>query len=150
MNNNDSIDSNKIECRENKTPTSDKSLEEFQLNETMLNNKKSIKKITFEELENEINTTYYDENHKSSSSLDILASYLKGQKIIYMECKNYCEKRLNLLMLPTIFLSAMAAVIVRPLETWDIEKATVIIASINAFIAFILAVINYLKLDAAA
>lgn len=148
--NNDSIDSNKIECRENKTPTSDKSLEEFQLNETMLNNKKSIKKITFEELENEINTTYYDENHKSSSSLDILASYLKGQKIIYMECKNYCEKRLNLLMLPTIFLSAMAAVIVRPLETWDIEKATVIIASINAFIAFILAVINYLKLDAAA
>ena len=148
--NNNSIDSNKIECRENKTPTSDKSLEEFQLNETMLNNKKSIKKITFEELENEINTTYYDENHKSSSSLDILASYLKGQKIIYMECKNYCEKRLNLLMLPTIFLSAMAAVIVRPLETWDIEKATVIIASINAFIAFILAVINYLKLDAAA
>ena len=53
-------------------------------------------------------------------------------------------------MLPTIFLSAMAAVIVRPLETWDIEKATVIIATINAFIAFILAVINYLKLDAAA
>lgn len=148
--NNDSTDSNKIECRENKTPSSDNSLEEFQLNETMLNNKKPIKKITFEELENEINETYYDENHKSSSSLDILASYLKGQKIIYMECKNYCEQRLNLLMLPTIFISAMAAVIVRPLEAWGIERAAIIIATINAFIAFILAVINYLKLDAAA
>lgn len=148
--NNNFTNINSLDSRDNKTPSSDNSLEEFQLNETMLNNKKPIKKITFEELENEINVIYYDENHKSSSSLDILASYLKGQKIIYMECKNYCEKRLNILMLPTIFLSAMAAVIVRPLETWDIEKAAIIIASINAFIAFILAVINYLKLDAAA
>lgn len=148
--NNDITSADPIDIRENKTPSSDNSLEEFQLNETMLKKKTPIKKITFEELENEINDTYYDENHKSSSSLDILASYLKGQKIIYMECKNYCESRLNIMMLPTIFLSAMAAVIVRPLETWDIEKATIIIASINAFIAFILAVINYLKLDAAA
>jgi hypothetical protein len=148
--NNDVTSRDLIDVRENKTPSSDNSLEEFQLNETLLNKKTPIKKITFEELENEINETYYDENHKTSSSLDILASYLKGQKIIYMECKNYCESRLNIMMLPTIFLSAMAAVIVRPLETWDIEKATIIIASINAFIAFILAVINYLKLDAAA
>ena len=148
--NNDITSADPIDIRENKTPSSDNSLEEFQLNETILKKKTPIKKITFEELENEINDTYYDENHKSSSSLDILASYLKGQKIIYMECKNYCESRLNIMMLPTIFLSAMAAVIVRPLETWDIEKATIIIASINAFIAFILAVINYLKLDAAA
>jgi hypothetical protein len=147
---NNDTSTNSIELRDNKTPSSDNSLEEFQLNETILKKKTPIKKITFEELENEINETYYDENHKSSSSLDILASYLKGQKIIYMECKNYCESRLNIMMLPTIFLSAMAAVIVRPLETWDIEKATIIIASINAFIAFILAVINYLKLDAAA
>lgn len=130
--------------RETKTPNSDNSIEEFQLN------RQPIKKITFEELENEINETYYDENHKTSSSLDILASYLKGQKIIYMECKIYCEKRLNLLMLPTIFLSAMAAVMVRPLETWSSRNANIIIAIVNACIAFILAVINYLKLDAAA
>lgn len=147
---------NSVNDRESKTPNSDNSIEEFQLNEvnsnTIENLKKRhiIKKITFEELENEINETYYDENHKTSSSLDILASYLKGQKIIYMECKTYCEKRLNLLMLPTIFLSAMAAVMVRPLETWSSQNANIIIAIINACIAFILAVINYLKLDAAA
>lgn len=134
--------------RESKTPNSDNSIEEFQLNEA--NSRYPIKKITFDDLENEINETYYDENHKTSSSLDILASYLKGQKIIYMECKTYCEKRLNRLMLPTIFLSAMAAVMVRPLETWSSDNANIIIAIINACIAFILAVINYLKLDAAA
>ena len=146
---------NNVNDRESKTPNSDNSIEEFQLNEVNSNTNENlkkrhiIKKITFEELENEINETYYDENHKTSSSLDILASYLKGQKIIYMECKTYCEKRLNLLMLPTIFLSAMAAVMVRPLETWSSHNANIIIAIINACIAFILAVINYLKLDAA-
>ena len=144
------IESSPINDRNNKTPSSDNSIEEFQLNERTKKFKTSITKITFEELENEINDTYYDENHKSSSSLDILASYLKGQKIIYMECKNYCEKRLNLLMLPAIFFSAMAAVIVRPLERWNSENANIIIAIMNACIAFILAVVNYLKLDAAA
>ena len=43
----------------------------------------------------------------------------------------------------------MAAVITRPLEEWDINNGSIIIATINAFIAFVLAVINYLKLDAA-
>lgn len=148
--NNDLSDSSSVNHRENKTPSSDNSIEEFQLNEIKNKPRTSITKITFEELEHEINDTYYDENHKSSSSLDILASYLKGQKIIYMECKNYCEKRLNLLMLPAIFFSAMAAVIVRPLERWNSENANIIIAIINACIAFILAVVNYLKLDAAA
>ena len=139
-----------INDREHKTPSSDNSIEAFQLNEANVSERQKINKITFEELESEINETYYDENHKSSSSLDILASYLKGQKIIYMECKYYCEKRLNLLMLPAIFLSAMAAVVIRPLESWDPSNATIIISVVNAFIAFILAVINYLKLDAAA
>ena len=67
-----------------------------------------------------------------------------------MECKYYCEKRLNLLMLPSIFLSATAAVIVSPLEAWNQTASIYIISAINGFIAFILAVINFLKLDAAA
>jgi hypothetical protein len=108
------------------------------------------RKISLRQLEDEINKHYSEDNHRYSSSLDILASYLKGQKIIYMECKYYCEKRLNLLMLPSIFLSAAAAVIVSPLEAWNQTASIYIISAINGFIAFILAVINFLKLDAAA
>ena len=67
--------------------------------------------MTFEELEDEINDTYYDENHKSSSSLDILASYLKGHKIIYMESKYYVEKQLHRIMIPAMLLSAIATVL---------------------------------------
>ena len=53
-------------------------------------------------------TDYFDINHKYSSALDILASYLKGQKIIYMESKHDSEQQLNRLMMPAILLSTCA------------------------------------------
>lgn len=77
-----------------------------QLNPTLQNqqlnnqNKKiTVKKYTFKQVEDDIKLNYLEENHKYSSSLDILASYLKGQKLIYMESKAYCEGELNKLMM---------------------------------------------------
>ena len=46
-----------------------------------------------------------------SCALDIIAVYLKGQKNIYMESKLYCQQILNILMLPAIFISALASVL---------------------------------------
>jgi hypothetical protein len=111
-------------------------------------NSLSFHKYTYNEVEKEINACYLDENHLFSSSLDILASYLKGQKIIYMEAKYNAERRLNFLMLPAIFISATASVISQVLECQ--ERGSIMLAAINAFIAFLLSVINYLKLDATA
>lgn len=103
-------------------------------------------KVTYKEIEKEINDCYLDENHSFSSSLDILASYLKGQKIIYMEAKHYTDTYLNYLMLPAIFISATASVLIQAIECslWG----DTIISSMNAFLAFLLALVNYLKLDA--
>jgi hypothetical protein len=61
-----------------------------------------FKKLEFKDVEYKINQSYYDINHKYSSALDILASYLKGHKIIYMEAKSYCETHLNWYMMPSI------------------------------------------------
>lgn len=107
------------------------------------------KKMSYNAVKREIAHSYeQDAVRKYSSALDILASYLKGQKIIYMEARNYTVSILNRLMLPAIFLSALSAVIQSPLEA--VESGNVVLASISAFVAFILAIINYLKLDAAA
>ena len=105
-------------------------------------------KVTYKDIEREINDTYLDENHNFSSSLDILASYLKGQKIIYMEAKTYSVRYLNFLMLPAIALSAAASVIIQATDCtiWG----ETLISGINAFLAFLLALVNYLKLDASA
>ena len=66
--------------------------EPINLNENILYEKafKSYKKINLRAVEDEINRSYQDFNHQFSASLDILASYLKGQKIIYMESKFWC------------------------------------------------------------
>jgi hypothetical protein len=109
--------------------------------------KLTVDKYTFKQVEDDIKENYFEENHQYSSSLDILASYLKGQKLIYMESKAYCEGELNKLMMPAIVLSTSATVLSTIIKdfTWGVY----FIASVNGVIAFLLALVNYFKLDAA-
>lgn len=109
--------------------------------------KPSYKKFTYKEVENKINADYFDKNEYYSSALDIIATYLKGQKLIYMESKLYCEIRLNYLMLPSILLSTAATVLATIIKEY--VWGSYFIAGINGLIAFLLAIVNYLKLDAA-
>jgi hypothetical protein len=109
------------------------------------------KKLTYLNVENKIDKYYTDINHKYSSALDILATYLKGQKIIYMESKYFCEKRLNMLMFPAILLSTTAIVITsfKFNNTKNTNYNYNAVTIMNGIISFLLAFINYLKLDAA-
>ena len=105
-------------------------------------------KITFKEVEDKINKNYFDINHSYSSSLDILASYLKGQKVIYMEAKYECEKRLNSLMMPAIFLSTLSTILSTFLYKYT--YGTYILCAVNGIISFLIALVNFFKLDACA
>lgn len=106
-----------------------------------------FKKYSYKEIEKEINENYFDDKEYYSSALDILATYLRGQKLIYMESKSYCETRLNSLMMPSILLSTAATVLSAGIK--DYYWGAYLIAGVNGIIAFLLAVVNYLKLDAA-
>ena len=117
------------------------------VNSNNITSKVLYKKLNYKQVENSIDKYYSSLNHKYSSSLDILASYLKGQKIIYMESKQYCEDNLNLLMMPAILLSTAATVLASIVHGYD--WGAILISSVNAFIAFLLALVNYFKLDAA-
>ena len=106
-----------------------------------------FKKLEFKDVEYKINQSYSDINHTYSSALDILASYLKGQKIIYMESKSYCETHLNCYMMPSIMFSTAATVLSSYLSGY--YWGPVFISGLNGCISFLLAIVNYLKLDAA-
>ena len=80
-----------------------------------------------------------------SNHLDIIASYLSCQKILYMEASHYTSKWLNTLMIPTIIITSACSVI----SGTEFMHSSLIISSLTAFSALLLAVINYLKLDAA-
>lgn len=108
---------------------------------------RNIHKYSYKEVEEDINENYFEKNHKHSSSLDILATYLRGQKLICMESKTYCEAYLNMLMMPAILLSTAATVLSSIVK--DYYWGSYMISAVNGIIAFLLAVVNYLKLDAA-
>ena len=109
----------------------------------------SYRKITMEELKKKL-IHHYDPSivHKYSCALDILASFIKAHAFLYNQSCTYCKYQLNLLMLPCIFLSTMCSVLSSVSSRY--ENGTVLIGGVNAFVAFLLAIVNYLKLDAAA
>jgi hypothetical protein len=109
--------------------------------------KKSYKKVSYREVEDEIMSDYFDDKVKYSTALDIIATYLRGQKLIYMESKAFCESKLNKLMMPSIFLSTAATVLAAIIK--EFFWGAYLIAGVNGVIAFLLAIVNYLKLDAA-
>jgi hypothetical protein len=103
--------------------------------------------LRFIDVKNQIDEDYFELKDKYSTSLDILATYLKGQKLIYMESKSYCEHELNKLMMPAILLSTAATVLASVMTNY--YWGAYFISSINGIIAFLLALVNYFKLDAA-
>lgn len=107
----------------------------------------NYKKVSYKQVEKNINSQYSTINQDYSSSFDVLASYLKGQKIIYMESTDYCELNLHKLMMPSIILSTSATVLAGFIgcKSWG----SILVSAVNATIAFLLALVNYFKLDAA-
>ena len=113
----------------------------------VINRKVHFKKLNYRKVEKQIDKYYSDINHKYSSAFDILASYLKGHKIIYMESKYHAEQHLNFLMMPAIVLSTTATVL--SAVSTNYKWGALMIAAVNGVISFLLALVNYFKLDAA-
>ena len=107
------------------------------------------RKLKYETVHQRISSTYdQDIVHRYSSALDVLASFIKGHKIIYMEAQSYTANKLYYLMFPAIFVSGLVSILQSPLQCS--KRGEVILASLSAFVAFILSIVNYMKLDAQA
>ena len=105
-------------------------------------------KVSYAQVERSLNKLYNNPNEYYSSAMDILGTYIRGQKLIYMESKYHCENNLNKLMLPAIFLSSLAAVANVGLDIYP--WGPLAMSGLNAFISFLLAIVSYMKLDAQA
>ncbi len=104
--------------------------------------------VSFIQVAEELKTTYNFEESITSTSLDILALYLKGQKILHMEAKTLCEKRLNTIMLPAIVISSICAILNFALN--GTSYGPILVSCFNVANAFLMTLISYLKLDAKA
>ena len=105
-------------------------------------------RYTYREIDTLLTQTYNSNASNTSMICDIIVLYLKGQKLLYAEAKTHCEQKLHYLMLPSIFITVLGSVLNLVIkDTW---YGTTVVSSMNAFTAFLLAVVNYLKLDARA
>ncbi len=85
---------------------------------------------------------------KLSASLDLISLYLKGQKLLYLEAKSYCEFYLYRLMIPAIIISSVSTVISGIF--YDNTTAVKIVSGTSAINTVILSLVNFYKLDAKA
>jgi hypothetical protein len=114
--------------------------------ETSTEKKGAFKKLGYRDTVQMIDK-YYEHTleNRFSNEIDILTTYLKGQKHLYIQAKQFTQWKLNCLMFPTLTLTAFITIISPFIEcnTWS----TAFISSVNAIIALFIATINYLKLE---
>ena len=92
--------------------------------------------------------TYNYEEIMNSTTIDIVGIYLKGQKLLYVEAKVYCEQYLYALMIPAIFITALCSILSLILREYS--AGPLVVSSLTAVNSVILSLVTYLKLDAKA
>jgi len=85
---------------------------------------------------------------KLSTSLDLISLYLKGQKMLYLEAKAFCEFYLYRLMIPAIIISSASTVISGIF--YNNATAVKVVSGTSAINTIILSLVNFYKLDAKA
>jgi hypothetical protein len=92
--------------------------------------------LTYKTMDTILTGNYSKNECNDSMICDIIAMYLKGQKILYIEAKTLCEQRLSYLMLPTICITAICSVISIALKEY--QYGALIVSSLNALNFFFL------------
>lgn len=105
-------------------------------------------KLSYKTVDGLIKTVYNDPNTMRSTALDILAIYLKGQKILYTESKTFCERRLYTLIVPATVITAACTML--SIQLKDYEYGSMIVSILNAVNSLLLTLVTLLKLDAKA
>jgi len=105
--------------------------------------KKHFRNLSFKEVERSLET--FDTNCKLSNELDIIITYLNGQKNLYIHSKNFTHCKLNILMVPTLIISTVVTVLSPFISIYGWSNIT--IAILNATITLLISLVNYFKLE---
>jgi hypothetical protein len=105
---------------------------------------KYYKKLTFKEVKDSLEK-YYEGEDKYSTELDILTTYLNGQKNLYIQSKRLTQLKLNLLMFPSLIGTGAISLFAPFIQQYSWSGG--LIAGLNAMVTICLSIIHYLKLE---
>lgn len=88
---------------------------------------------------------YYEYNDNYSNNLDILITYTRCQKSIYLKSGYITEVRYFLLVLPTIIIGIVISIFAPEMTHYNIDGN--IISALNIVMTTLISISNYLKLE---
>lgn len=106
-----------------------------------------FKKLDLYDVEKKINQYYCvdDIENRFTNEIDILTTYMKGQKNVYVQSKNITQWKYNCLMIPTLIISCFITISTPFIDCQHMRSS--IVTGLNAIIAFLISVINFCKLE---
>jgi len=103
----------------------------------------TYKKLTFEEIEHSIQKNY--KNEKLASKLDILLTFVKGQKHLYTQSYHITKQKINALVFPSLLLSGSMMVISPIIQ--PIYWSGYFLSGLNVLLTIFTSVLNFWDLQ---
>jgi len=104
----------------------------------------NYRKLSYYQVERSIEK-YYEAESSPSNELDVLITYMKGQKNLYIQSKNVTQYKLNLLFIPALLITTSITIFAPFIQAFTWGGG--FIAGLNAVTALLISLSNYLKLE---
>jgi len=115
------------------------------LSDGEMENDQPFRKLSYQEVEQSIDKYYDDTDNKYSSELDILITYMKGQKNLFIQAYLLSQRKLNCLLIPALLITSAVTIFTPIVENYEWNAG--VISGLNALTAMLIALSNYLKLE---
>ena len=109
--------------------------------------KRRYNKLNYRDVERSIGKYYKQQQSNAlySNEMDILTTFVKGQKHLYIQSKLLTQQKLNCLVFPAIIISAVITILSPFVEckSWNVG----IISGLNAIVTLFISLMNLLKYE---
>lgn len=106
-------------------------------------NKNPYKKLTFEEVEFSIRKHYYKDNY--NNQLDMLITFIKGQKHIFRQSYYLTQRKVALLITPCLFITGSIVIIAPIIQPYS--WSGFLLSALNAVLTIFISILNFWNLQ---
>ena len=103
------------------------------------------RKLSYFQVERSLEKQYESESSSTSNELDILITYMKGQKNLYIKSKNAMQYKLNCLLVPALLITASITIFAPFVQVFAWSGG--FISGLNALSTMLISLSNYWKLE---
>lgn len=103
------------------------------------------RKLSYYQVERSLEKNYESDVSSKSNELDILITYMKGQKNLYIKSKNTMQHKLNCLLIPALLITTSITIFAPFVQVFHWSGG--FISGLNAISTMLISLSNYWKLE---